>query len=62
MFGTALGVPAIMWKLGAVKPSRWKKGGDLPGLHSDKWAPEPDLTLRTGIRTVVASIKTGLEG
>ena len=61
VFGTALGVPAIMWKLGAVKPSRWKKGGDLPGLHSDKWAPDPDLTLRTGIRSVVASIKTGLE-
>lgn len=60
VFGTALGVPAIMWKLGAVKPARWKKGADLPGLHSDRWAPDPDLTLRTGIRTVVASIRTGL--
>lgn len=62
VFGTALAVPAIMWKLGAVKPGRWKKGGDLPGLHSDRWAPDPDLTLRTGIRSVVASIRTGLDG
>lgn len=60
VFGSALGIPAIMWKLGAVKPSAWKRGGDLPGLHSDGWAPDPDLTLRTGIRTVVAAVRAGL--
>lgn len=60
IFGSELGIPAIMWKLGAVKPSVWKRGGDHPGLHSDKWAPDPDPTLRTGIRTVVAAIHTGL--
>jgi len=60
VFGTALGIPAIMWKLGAVEPKAWKKGKDLPGLHSDAWAPDPDLTLRTGIRTVLAAIEAGL--
>ncbi len=60
IFGSELGIPAIMWKLGAVKASKWKRDGDHPGLHSDKWAPDPDPTLRTGIRTVVAALHAGL--
>ena len=60
IFGSELGIPAIMWKLGAVKASDWKRGGDRPGLHSDGWAPDPDPTLRTGIRTVVAAVRAGL--
>ena len=63
IFGEALGIPAIMWKLGGVKASAWKRhrdDGTLPGLHSDGWAPDPDPTLRTGIRTTVAAIRAGL--
>lgn len=60
IFGSELGIPAIMWKLGAVKASKWKRDGDHPGLHSDGWAPDPDPTLRTGIRTVVAALHAGL--
>ncbi|MEM6291507.1 MAG: amidohydrolase [Myxococcota bacterium] len=64
LFGTQLKIPAIMWKLGAVQPKAWAKAGGngLPGLHSDQWAPDPDPTLRTGIRTAVAAIRVGLEG
>lgn len=62
-FGDTLGVPAIMWKLGAVRPADWKrsKGKNLPGLHSDRWAPDPDPTLKTGIATVLRAIAVGLD-
>ncbi len=63
VFGSALKIPAIMWKLGAVKPAAFKRAKsvtDLPGLHSDGWAPDPEPSLRTGIRTVLAAIRVGL--
>ncbi len=63
VFGSALKIPAIMWKLGAVKPAAFARARsvtDLPGLHSDRWAPDPEPSLRTGIRSVVAAIEVGL--
>jgi hippurate hydrolase len=63
IFGEALGIPAIMWKLGGVEAGAWKRhagDGTLPGLHSDRWAPDPNPTLRTGIRTAVAAIRLAL--
>jgi len=57
-FSTELKIPGVMWRLGAVSPSRYARsqGKDLPGLHSDGWAPDAEPTIRTGIRTVVAAI------
>ncbi len=62
LFGDQLGIPAIMWKLGAVDARAWKasKGEGLPSLHSDRWAPDPEPTLNTGIRTVVGALRLAL--
>jgi metal-dependent amidase/aminoacylase/carboxypeptidase family protein len=63
LFGKELGIPAVMWKLGAVEPKRWKatKGKGLPGLHSDLWAPAVDKTLAMGIESAVEAILFGLK-
>jgi hippurate hydrolase len=59
-----LGIPGVMWKLGAVDPKRFAKTEieDLPGLHSDGFAADPERTMRAGIETVVAAILEVLEG
>lgn len=61
-YARKLGIPGVMWKLGAVHPGTFakRKPSELPGLHSDKWAPDPEPTLRTGITTVVAAILEAL--
>ncbi len=47
------GVPSVMLNLGAVNPARFeaaqKSGEILPGLHSSGFAPDPELSLKTGI-------------
>lgn len=62
-YATQLGIPAIMWKLGAVDPKRWRaaKGKGLPGLHSDLWAPAAEPALATGIESVVEAVLLGLQ-
>ena len=46
-------VPAVDFHIGAVAPeniAQFKKDGkELPGLHSSKFAPVPEPTIRTGI-------------
>ena len=49
-------IPAAMLFLGATDPARVAAGGPLPGLHSAQFAPAPELTLRTGVRTVVSMV------
>jgi hippurate hydrolase len=63
LFGKELGIPAVMWKLGAVDAKRWRtsKGKGLPGLHSDLWAPAVAPTLKTGMETVVEAVLLGLQ-
>ncbi len=62
LFPRALKIPGVMFKLGAVDPQRFKRGGGkgLPGLHSDQWAPAPQPTVRTGIRTITAAVLEAL--
>jgi len=48
-------IPSVMLNVGAVDPARVASGEPLPSLHSSKFAPVPDATIRTGVRTVVAS-------
>jgi len=46
-------VPAFMFTVGAVDPAKMaeskKTGVSLPSLHSSKFAPVPEPTIRTGI-------------
>lgn len=55
------GVPAIMYRLGAVEPGRLDEGKQangegLPSLHSPLFAPPPELTIKTGVRTMSAAV------
>jgi hypothetical protein len=51
-----------MWKLGAVDPRRHARAraGSLPGLHSSRFAPAAQPTLRTGILTLALAAIEGL--
>jgi hippurate hydrolase len=46
-------IPAFMFNVGAVDPAKVaeskKSGTQLPSLHSSKFAPVPEPTIRTGI-------------
>jgi hippurate hydrolase len=50
----AKGFPAFMFRLGSVSQKQFdaaEKGGPpLPSLHSSRYAPDPEPTLRTGLR------------
>ena len=53
-YARALEIPGIMFRLGTVDPKKLrasqKPGGPpLPSLHSSRYAPVPEPTLRTGI-------------
>lgn len=46
-----LKIPAVMFSLGAVSPAVLAKGNP-PGLHSDRFAPDPEPTIRIGSQLV----------
>ncbi|HEY4641630.1 MAG TPA: amidohydrolase [Thermoanaerobaculia bacterium] len=48
-------IPSVMLNVGAVDPLKVASGEPLPSLHSSKFAPLPEATIRTGVRAVVAS-------
>jgi hippurate hydrolase len=41
------GVPGLQFRVGAANPAMFP-GGVVPGLHSSKWAADPEPTVRTG--------------
>ena len=53
-------IPAFMFWLGAVEPARVeaarKSGKPLPSLHSSLFEPQPEPTLRTGIKGMTAAV------
>lgn len=53
-------IPICMYWLGAVDPAKMKqsveKGVPLPSLHSSTFAPEPELAIKTGIKTMTAAV------
>jgi hippurate hydrolase len=56
-YSRVLGVPGLIYRLGAVDPKRIAAaarpdGEPLPSLHSSRFAPMPEPTLRTGMRTL----------
>jgi hippurate hydrolase len=51
------GVPILMYFLGTIPDDRFaeseKPGGrPLPSMHSDSFAPAPEPSIRTGVRTL----------
>lgn len=52
---TADKVPCVIFWLGSVPDSRMKSG-DLPGLHSPYYYPDPEKTLETGITVMTQSL------
>jgi amidohydrolase len=53
------GVPIVMLNLGSVSAERLaeykRQGVEPPSLHSPKFYPDPELTIKTGVTTLVTS-------
>jgi amidohydrolase len=53
-------IPAVYFHFGAVEPAKiaeYKQGGkELPTLHSSKFAPVPEPTIRTGVIGMVSAV------
>ena len=49
-------VPTVMFWLGTVSQENMKHFGDLPGLHSPFYYPEPESSLTTGVQVMTQSI------
>ncbi|MBL8866744.1 MAG: amidohydrolase [Planctomycetia bacterium] len=55
------GVPIFMWFLGTVPDDRFNEserpeGKPLPSMHSDSYAPAPEPSVRTGVRTMSMAV------
>ena len=52
-------IPIFMFRLGAVAPDAYERAQrgelDLPGLHNSQFAPDADLTIWTGVRTMTSA-------
>ena len=53
-------IPSVMFWLGAVEPAKVEasrqSGKPLPSLHSSLFAPQPEPTLRTGVKAMTAAV------
>jgi len=53
-------IPVCQFSLGAVDPEKLaesrRTGVPLPGLHSSLWAPVPEPTLRTGVKSMTSAV------
>ena len=53
-------IPICLFALGAVDPAKLaesrRTGVPLPGLHSSLWAPVPEPTLRTGVKSMTSAV------
>jgi hippurate hydrolase len=53
-------IPICQYSLGAVDPAKLAEsrhtGVALPGLHSSLWAPVPEPTLRTGVKSMTSAV------
>jgi hippurate hydrolase len=53
-------IPAVDFHVGAVDPAKMAEykqtGKELPSLHSSKFAPVPEPTIRTGILAMTAAV------
>jgi len=53
-FGLGGKIPTVMMHVGAVDPARLASGERVPGLHSSGFAPVPEPTLRTAIKSMTS--------
>lgn len=60
-FSRRLKIPGVMFSLGAVDPALVQKGGPLPGLHSDKFAPAAETAIPLGSELVQACLLEALK-
>jgi len=55
-YGRALGVPSLLFRVGAQDPARLEAanagGAAAPALHSSRFAPVPEPTLRAALRAL----------
>src|SRR5881227_3584902 len=53
-------IPAVDFHFGAVDPAKFtdykQTGKELPSLHSSKFAPVPEPTIRTGVLAMTAAV------
>jgi hippurate hydrolase len=53
-------IPLCIFWLGAIEPGRvaqcLKDGNPLPSLHSSQFAPDPEPTIRTGMKATAAVV------
>jgi hippurate hydrolase len=53
-------IPAVDFHIGAVEPAKiaeYKQARkELPSLHSSKFAPVPEPTIRTGVAAMTAAV------
>ena len=57
---TAEKIPICMFEIGGVAPEALQEsartGKPLPSLHSSRWAPAPEPTIKTGITAMCAAV------
>jgi hippurate hydrolase len=49
-------IPTTMLMLGAVAPAKMASGERLPSLHSSQFAPDPEPTIRTGVKGMATMV------
>lgn len=58
-FGLDQKIPVSMFRVGAVDPAKYaesqRTGEPLPSLHSSKFAPLPEPTIKTGVTALTAA-------
>ena len=55
-FGLNREIPTSMLLIGASDPALFTTGAPVPGLHSSKFAPAAEPTLRTAVRTLTTAV------
>lgn len=59
-YGQTQQIPSLMFWLGAVDPAKVeasrKSGKPLPSLHSSLFEPQPEPTLRTGVKAMTTAV------
>ncbi|CAN5743914.1 M20 family metallopeptidase [soil metagenome] len=56
LYGLEGKIPTFMFRLGTIPPERVANGEPLPSLHSPHFFPDPEPSLRTGIRAMTAAV------
>jgi len=56
LFSLGNKIPTTMLNVGAVAPERLASGEPLPSLHSSKFAPVPDATLRGSVKAMTTAV------